>query len=60
MNALVTLKPIYFDQFYHGILRFSAAIFPQKIQYLVNGESDQKSVTSKKDAKPPTPLNMPY
>ena len=32
-------------------LVFGRQPFSKKAQYLVNGESDQKSVTSKKDAK---------
>ena len=56
MSALVTLK-IYFDQLYNLMeaiiwgLVFGRQLFSKKAQYLVNGESDHKSVTSKTDAE---------
>ena len=57
--AEVTLKK-YFDQFYCGIFQISIFSIFQKNQYLVNGESNQKIVTSKKDAELNSGPNPPH
>ena len=41
-------------------LAFFDSHFPKKAQYLANGESDKKSVMSKKDAKLNSRPNPPY
>ena len=49
MNALVTLKNIFRP--WKLYMFFCRQPFSKKAHYLVNGESDQKSVTSKRDAE---------